>query len=492
MQEFLNITPETHADAIRQTPGKLYILYFNTDCVFCRMAVLDLIRMPENALFTYAVCQLDGQNDFRLRENIVSVPTVRVYENGNILQEARGYNRALGAYGEMRGSIEKCPDYRLVYADHAATEPMSKKALKAYCDCAKHFYGNPSAAYEAGLQAKACLTRARSVLSEALHLKKGRIVFTSGGSEANALALHSARCEGLRLHKKHIITSAVEHPAVLRTLEKYAEDGFTLTVLPVDGKGLIDPAVLEKALRPDTVLVSVMFANNETGTIQPVKKIGRLCRAHGVLFHSDAVQAVGHIPIDLSKLNIDYLSLAAHKFGGPKGAGALAVSENAPLFPLLSGGGQESGFRAGTENVQAAAAMATALQERVRRLKSDGARLRAVTERIRLGLTDMPGVFFNGDPESRLPGTVNFSFSNVGGRELLFLLDAKYGISASGGSACHTGSPNPSHVLTAMGLTPEPAGSAVRISLDRENTAEDADYILRALRESVEYLRSLS
>lgn len=489
MNEFLRITPENHESVIRQVPGKLYVLYFSADCVFCREAILDLINMPENSLFTYAVCNVDGEKDFRLKESMTSLPTVRVYENGALLRETDGYNETFGAGYDMRRSIEKCAGFHAVYADNAATTRMSAKALKAFIGSAKNNYANPSAAYEPGLKARAELNAARAMIGQALHLSGGSVIFTGGGSEADNQALYSAFREGLKQNRKHMIASAVEHHAVLRTMESFRDEGFEITVLGVDKYGRIDPVALEKAIRPDTILVSVMFANNETGTLQSVGEIGGICRKHGVLYHCDAVQAAGHVPIDLAELNIDYLSIAAHKFNGPKGVGALVVSENAPVCPLILGGGQEHSRRAGTENVQGVSAMAAALSDRVKHMRRDAKKTKALTARLLEGLRDIPGAVFNGDPENRLPGTVNVSFRNVRGRELLFLLDAKYGICVSGGSACSTGSGKPSHVLTAMGLTEELAEAAVRISLNQDNVPDDADYIANALKESVAFLR---
>ena len=489
MNEFLNVTPENHEKAIRETSGKLYILYFSKDCVFCRKAIANLINLPENTLFTYAVCQVDGEKEFRMKENLLSLPTVRIYENGVRLRETTGYNRLYGADFDMRGSIERCENYHTVYADNAATTKMSCKALKVYTDCAKEDYGNPSTNYELGQRAKGALQIARGVVRNALHLKNHGVIFTSSGSEADNQALFSSYEEGLRQNKKHIVTSAVEHHAVLRMLEHFKKDGFEVTVLPVDGKGRISPAALEKAIRPDTILVSIMYANNETGTIQPVKEIGGICREHSVLFHCDAVQVVGHIDIDLSKLNIDYFSLAAHKFNGPKGVGALIVSEKAPISSLIIGGGQENEHRAGTENVQGICAMAAALSEHVKHMKRDTKKISALTDALTKELQEIPGIVFNGDPVNRLPGTLNVSFENVHGRELLFLLDAKYGICVSGGSACTTNSTKPSHVLLALGLSEELAESAVRISLNQDNSPEDVEYIVTALRESIAYLR---
>ena len=490
MNEFLKITPENHEQAIREVPGKLYILYFSRDCVFCREAISNLIHMPENSLFTYAVCQVDDAKDFRMKENMLSLPTFRVYEDGVKIRETNGYNQTYGASYDMRGSIERCENFRTVYADNAATAKMSRKALKAFMDCAKGNFGNPSTNYEVGLQAKGALKYARAVVRESLHLKKHSVIFTGGGSEADNQALWSAYKEGKKQNKKHMITTEIEHHAVLHTLESFKDDGFEITVLPVNSKGRVELNELKNAIRPDTILVSVMYANNEIGTIQPVREIGELCRERGVLFHCDAVQAVGHMDIDLSELNIDYLALAAHKFNGPKGVGALIVSENAPISPLILGGGQENARRAGTENVQGIYAMAAALLEHTKHLKRDTKKIKGLVDTLTAGLNEIPGVVFNGDPENRLPGTVNVSFENVRGRELLFLLDAKYGVCVSGGSACNTNSKKPSHVLRALGLSDELAESAVRISLNQDNSPEDVEYIVKALQESISYLRT--
>ena len=489
MQEFLSITPENHDQAIREVSGKLYIIYFSKDCVFCRQAIASLINMPENSLFTYAVCQVDGEKDFRMKEKLLSLPTFRIYENGVLLHETNGYNRTYGASHEMRESIRRCENYHTVYADNAATTKMSRKALKAYVDSAKNTYGNPSTNYALGLEAKASLQHARAVVRSALKLKDHSVIFTGGGSEADNQALYSAYKEGLKQNKKHMITSAIEHHAVLHTMESFRNDGFELTVLPVDEKGRIDPQTLENAIRPDTILASIMYANNEIGTVQPVREIGEICRKHGVYFHCDAVQAVGHVPIDLSELPVDYLSLAAHKFNGPKGVGALIAAKDAPVYPLILGGGQENARRAGTENVQGVCAMAAALDEHTKYMARRTKKIKAMMDVLTAGLREIPGVIFNGDRDNCLPGTVNVSFENIGGRELLFLLDAKYGICVSGGSACNTNSTKPSHVLLALGLPEALAESAVRISLNQDNTPEDVEYILTALRESTAYLR---
>lgn len=490
MKEFIKITPENHDEAIRQMPGKLYVLYFSANCPVCRDAVRELIAMPENSLFVYAVCQVDDEAEFRAKEKLLVLPTVRVYENGALLRETSGYDRVYGAGYDMRGSVRKCLNYHAVYADNAATTKMSEKALKAYVRCARSVYGNPSAAYDAGLTARSALNEARECIKRCFNLSRGDVIFTASGSEADNQALLSAYWEGQRLNRKHIITTAIEHRAVLRTLNSFREDGFEITVLSVNEKGQADPKAVEQAIRPDTILVSVMYANNEIGTIQPIGQIGDLCRKHGVLFHCDAVQAAGHVSIDLLALSIDYLSISAHKFNGPKGVGALIVSERAPVSPLILGGEQEKARRAGTENVQGACAMAAALDERVRRLRGDTKKVRALTQALLTGLEDVPDVTLNGDAENRLPGTVNLSFRNVRGRELLFLLDARYGISVSGGAACNTDSPNPSHVLMALGLTKEMAESSIRISLNHDNSMDDVEYIVNAIKECVEFLRN--
>ena len=490
MKEFLKVTSKNHDQVISEVSGKLYILYFSKDCVFCRQAIVDLVNMEENSLFTYAVCQVDDEKDFRMKEKLLSLPVIRIYENGVMIRETNGYNRTYGASYDMRESIERCDNYHIVYADNAATTKMSRKALKTFIDCAKNYYGNPSTSYEIGQKANSVVEYARTIMRESLHLKKHTIIFTSGGSEADNQALYSAYKEGLKENKKHIITSAIEHHAILHTLDSFKDDGFEITVLPVDGKGRINLDDLEKSIRPDTILVSIMYANNEIGTLQPIKEIGELCKEKNVLFHCDAVQAVGHVDIDLSKLNINYISLAAHKFNGPKGVGALVVSKNTPIYPLIIGGGQEKGYRAGTENVQGIYAMAVALKEHVKHLKRDTKKIKTMIETLIEGLEEIPGVHFNGDKENRLPGTVNVSFENIRGRELLFLLDAKYGICVSGGSACNTSNKKPSHVLLALGIDEKLAESAVRISINQDNTMEDAIYIIKAIKESVDYLRS--
>ena len=491
MHEFLKITPENHEQVINEVQGKLYILYFSKDCVFCRQAIVDLINMEENSLFTYGVCQVDDKNDFRMKEKLLSLPVVRIYENGLMIRETDGYNQTYGANYDMRGSIERCKDYHIVYADNAATTKMSRKALKAFMDCAKNYYGNPSTNYELGYKAKEIIDYAREVLYNSLNLNKHRIIFTSGGSEADNQALYSAYYEGKKQNRKHIITSAIEHHAILHTLESFKDDGFEITILPVDNKGRISIDDLEKSIRPDTILVSIMYANNEIGTLQPIKEIGELCKKKNVLFHCDAVQAVGHVDIDLSKLYINYLSLAAHKFNGPKGVGALIVSENVPVYPLIIGGRQENGLRAGTENVQGIYAMAIALQEHMKHLKLDTKKIKAMKNTLIAGLVDISGIVFNGDSNNCLPGTVNVSFNGVKGRELLFVLDAKYGICVSGGSACNTNSKKPSHVLLALGIDEKLAESAIRISINQDNTMEDVIYIIKAIKETVEYLRNV-
>ena len=490
MREFIKVKPENHDQVINEVQGKLYILYFSKECIFCRQAIIDLTNMEENSLFTYAVCQVDDEKDFRMKENLLSLPVVRIYENGKLIHETNGYNQVYGASYDMRESIKRSEDYHVVYADNAATTKMSRKALKAYIDCAKNYYGNPSTSYEIGQVAKSAMQYARSIISKSLHLKKHRIIFTSGGSEADNQALYSAYKEGLKQNKKHIITSSIEHHAVLHTLENFKNDGFEISVLPVDEKGRINLDNLEKSIRPDTILVSIMYANNEIGTLQPIKEIGEICKEKNVLFHCDAVQAVGHIDIDLSKLNINYLSLAAHKFNGPKGVGALIVSENAPIYPLILGGGQEKGFRAGTENVQGIYATAIALREHIKHLKSETKKIKVMMNALIEGIAEIPGAYFNGDNENRLPGTVNISFENIRGRELLFLLDAKYGICVSGGSACNSNSKKPSHVLLALGMNEELAESAIRISINQDNTIDDVKYITKAIKESVDYLRN--
>ena len=382
---------------------------------------------------------------------------------------------------------------RFVYADHAATTAVSDTALNAMLPHFTRAYGNPSSLYRFAQEAKTDLEQARADIAACLNARPEEIFFTSGGTEADNWALRGA-AEWMALKGKptgHIITTAIEHHAVLHTAQYLEKRGYAVTYLPVDENGRVDPAAVEAAIRPDTLLISVMAANNEIGTVEPIGEIGRVARAHGILFHTDAVQAVGHIPVDVKAWNVDLLSLSGHKFGGPKGVGALYVRKSLRLPPLIHGGGQEKGRRSGTENVPGAVGMAAALKEAVGELDRESPRLAALRDRLIAGLTAIPYARLTGDPVNRLPGTASFVFEGVEGEALLLHLDAK-GICASSGSACSSASLDPSHVLLAIGLPHAIAHGSLRLSLGAENTGEDVDYILETVSRVVEYLRNMS
>ena len=382
---------------------------------------------------------------------------------------------------------------RFIYADHAGTTALSRTALAAMTPYFTEQYGNPSSLYRFGQEAKADLEQARADIAACIGAKAEEIFFTSGGTEADNWALKGV-AELMALKGKttgHIITSAIEHHALLHTAQHLEKQGYAVTYLPVDELGRVSPADVEAAIRPDTVLISIMAANNEIGTIQPVAEIGAVARKHKVLFHTDAVQAVGHIPVDVEAWNVDLLSLSAHKFQGPKGVGALYVRRPLRLPPLLHGGGQEKGRRSGTENVPGVIGMAAALKEAVAHLEAEGARLSALRDRLIDGLTRLPYTRLTGDPENRLPGTASFVFEGVEGEALLLHLDAK-GICASSGSACSSASLDPSHVLLAIGLPHAIAHGSLRLSLGADNTDADVDAMLEAVPEVVAYLRNMS
>lgn len=380
---------------------------------------------------------------------------------------------------------------RFLYADHAATTALSPRALEAMTPYFRDAYGNPSSLYTFGQQAKSDLDAARAEVARCLNAKPEEIFFTSGGTESDNWALKAVA--ELRGGKgRHIITSAIEHHAILHTLEHLEKAlGFSVTYLPVDSLGRVDPQAVKAAIRPDTILITVMAANNEIGTIEPIAEIGAIAREAGVLFHTDAVQAVGHIPVDVSAWNCDMLSLSGHKFHGPRGVGALYVRRGLRLPPLIHGGGQEKGRRSGTENVAGAVGLAAALREAVDGLEARSVLLAARRDRLIEGLTRLPCSRLTGDPVHRLPGTASFVFEGVEGEALLLHLDAK-GICASSGSACSSASLDPSHVLLAIGLPHEVAHGSLRLSLGEENTDEDVDYLLQAVPEVVEYLRNMS
>ena len=378
-----------------------------------------------------------------------------------------------------------------IYLDNAATTRVSDAALDAMLPYFRQQYGNPSSLYAFGQEAKEALERARATVAGVLNCEPREIIFTSGGSEADNQAIRSAAAIGARAGKRHIISTAFEHHAVLHTLSKLEKEGFEVTLLDVHGDGLVRVEELAAAIRPDTCLVTVMFANNEIGTIQPIAEIGRVCRERGVLFHTDAVQAAGHLPIDVRAQNIDLLSLSAHKFHGPKGVGALYARRGIALTNLIEGGAQERGRRAGTENTAGIAGMAAALDEAVRNMERDSAKMTALRDRLIAGLSRIPHSALNGDAERRLPGNVSFCFEGIEGESLLLLLDDK-GVCASSGSACTSGSLDPSHVLLAIGRPHEVAHGSLRLTLSGETSEEDIDYTIKAVTEVVAYLRSIS
>lgn len=379
----------------------------------------------------------------------------------------------------------------MIYADNAATTKMSEAALKTLTELIGTTYGNPSSLYTFGQEAKEVLEQAREDVATAIGASAKEIIFTSGGSEADNQALITAASIGARKNKKHIISTKFEHHAILHTLRNLEKQGFEVTYLDVHENGLVRPEEVGNAIREDTVLVTVMYANNEIGTIQPIREIGAVCRKHGVIFHTDAVQAIGHIPVNVEEDNIDMLSSSGHKFHGPKGTGFLYVKTGIPVTTLIEGGAQERGKRAGTENVPGIASMAAALKESVAALDGYKAKLTPIRDRIIAGLNEIPHSALNGDAVSRLPSNINFCFEGIEGESLLLLLDDK-GIAASSGSACTSGSLDPSHVLLAIGRVHDVAHGSLRLSLGEDITQEDADYIVKSVKEVVEYLRGFS
>ena len=378
-----------------------------------------------------------------------------------------------------------------IYADNAATTKISQTAMKAMISAMENSYGNPSSIHQIGMGANDALQTAREQIARCLGCMPKEIFFTSGGTESDNQAIVSAAMLGAKQNKRHIISTAFEHHAVLHTLRRLKEQGFEIQLLDVGAEGNITAAQVEEAIRPDTCLVTVMFANNEIGSVLPIAEIGEVCRAHGVLFHTDAVQAAGHIPVNVKKQNIDMLSLSAHKFHGPRGIGALYVKRGIELTSLMEGGGQERGKRPGTENLPAIMGMAAALKEECTLMEQNEAKVIAMRDRLIQGLSQIPYSILNGSREKRLPGNVNFCFEGVSGESLLLLLDSR-GICASSGSACASGALDPSHVLLSLGLAPEIAQGSLRISLDISNTEEEIDYMLEVIPQVVEQLRGMS
>ncbi|MCR5704873.1 MAG: cysteine desulfurase [Eubacterium sp.] len=378
-----------------------------------------------------------------------------------------------------------------VYADCAATTEMSNKAIDAMTNIMKEIYGNPSSLHSVGQKAAEYLLQARIDVADAIGADFKEIYFTSGGSEADNQALVSAAYFGKLKGKNHLISTTIEHHAILHTLEKLKKEGFEVTLVEVEENGIVDPKKIEEAITEKTALVTVMFANNEIGTIQPIKEIGKICKEKQVLFHTDAVQAVGHVPVNVKELGVDLLSLSAHKFHGPKGIGVLYASKKVPLTNIIEGGAQERGKRAGTENLAGIVSMATALKESVNNIEDKIKKTEERRKQIIEGLSQISHSILNGDANKRLPGNVNFCFEGIEGESLLLLLDSK-GVAASSGSACTSGSLDPSHVLLAIGRPHEIAHGSLRLSFDETLTEEEVKHIIQSTKEVVEYLRSIS
>ena len=378
-----------------------------------------------------------------------------------------------------------------IYMDNAATTAVSDGALRAMLPCFQENYGNPSSLHSVGQQAAAALMTARETLGACLGCSYREITFTSGGSEADNQAILSAVRLGERKGKKHIISTRFEHHAVLHTLRKLEKEGFEVELLDVGSQGTVTAEQVKNAIREDTALVTVMYANNEIGSVMPIADIGAVCREKGVLFHTDAVQAAGHLPIDVNAQHIDMLSLSGHKFHGPKGVGALYVRQGIPLATLIEGGAQERGKRAGTENIPGIVGMAAALKEACEHMEENAVKVSALRDKLIAGLSQNPHSALNGDTVHRLPGNVNFCFEGVEGESLLLLLDQR-GICASSGSACTSGSLDPSHVLLAIGRPHEVAHGSLRLSMCEWNTPEEVEAVLEAVPQIVDYLRSMS
>lgn len=378
-----------------------------------------------------------------------------------------------------------------IYADNAATTKMSRVSIDAMLKCMEEEYGNPSSLYALGQQAKEVLEQARKDIAAVINAEPREILFTSGGSEADNQAIRSAAEIGKKNGKMHIISTAFEHHAILHTLKRMEAEGFEVTLLDVHEDGLVRVEELEEAIRDDTCLVTIMFANNEIGTVQPIREIGEVCKKHGVLFHTDAVQAVAHLPIDVKADNIDMLSSSAHKFHGPKGIGFLYARKGIRLTNLIEGGAQERGKRAGTENVAAVAGMAAAIKETAGNMQANIEHMSAMRDRLIRGLQEIPHSALNGDAKKRLPGNVNFCFEGIEGESLLLMLDDR-GICASSGSACTSGSLDPSHVLLAIGRVHDVAHGSLRLTIGEDITEEEVDYMIENVKEVVEYLRGFS
>ncbi|RHO54091.1 cysteine desulfurase NifS [Ruminococcaceae bacterium AM07-15] len=378
-----------------------------------------------------------------------------------------------------------------VYADNAATTRIAPQVLDAMLPYLKEEYGNPSTLYKLGREAKIAIEKAREQVAQVIGAKAEEIFFTGSGTEADNMALKGVLYGPAGKGKKHLITTKIEHHAILHTAMALEKEGFQVTFLDVDKNGRVDLEELKQAITPDTALVSIMAANNEVGTIQPIEEIGKICREKGVLFHTDAVQAFGHMPLDVNKMNIDLLSLSAHKINGPKGSGALYIRRGLGLRPVIEGGGQERNRRSGTENVAGIVGLGQAAQLAMETMEEESARLKALAKKLTDGVLQIPETILTGDPENRLPGACSFAISAIEGESLVLYLDME-GICTSTGSACSTGSLDPSHVLMAIGLSHEVSHGSLRVTLGRFNTEEEVDYIIETLPKVVEKLRSMS
>lgn len=378
-----------------------------------------------------------------------------------------------------------------VYADNAATTRIAPQVLDAMLPYLKEEYGNPSTLYKLGREAKIAIEKAREQVAQVIGAKAEEIFFTGSGTEADNMALKGVLYGPAGKGKKHLITTKIEHHAILHTAMALEKEGFQATFLDVDKNGRVDLEELKQAITPDTALVSIMAANNEVGTIQPIEEIGKICREKGVLFHTDAVQAFGHMPLDVNKMNIDLLSLSAHKINGPKGSGALYIRRGLGLRPVIEGGGQERNRRSGTENVAGIVGLGQAAQLAMETMEEESARLKALAKKLTDGVLQIPETILTGDPENRLPGACSFAISAIEGESLVLYLDME-GICTSTGSACSTGSLDPSHVLMAIGLSHEVSHGSLRVTLGRFNTEEEVDYIIETLPKVVEKLRSMS
>lgn len=401
------------------------------------------------------------------------------------------YKSFIKRYNSYKNDRNKEEQSMYIYADNAATTKTSKTAIDAMVETMNNVYGNPSSLHTVGQKAKEVLERARVDVAKCLGADFKEIYFTSGGSEADNQAIVSAARFGALKNKKHIISTKIEHHAVLHTLNRLEKEGFEVTLLDIDESGIVKPEDVKDAIREDTALVTIMYANNEIGTLQPIAEIGKICKEKGVIFHTDAVQAVGHVPIDVNEQNIDMLSLSGHKFHGPKGVGVLFARKNIPLTNIIDGGAQERGKRAGTENLPAIVGLAEALKEAVASMDKSAAIEIKLRDRLIEGLSKISHSVLNGDREKRLPGNVNFCFEGIECESLLLLLDAK-GIAASSGSACTSGSLDPSHVLLAIGRPHEVAHGSLRLTICSENTEEEIDYMIKEIGNVVEYLRGIS